>query len=47
MAQNVNATLDAQHRVDESAELVDRARELIARQPPGTNVGPLEAAIRG
>jgi ATP/maltotriose-dependent transcriptional regulator MalT len=38
--------LDAQRRVDESAETMDRARALIAAQPPGVDLSDLEAALQ-
>jgi tetratricopeptide (TPR) repeat protein len=38
-------TLDAQRRVDESAEAMDRARALIATQPPGIDLSDLEASL--
>jgi hypothetical protein len=37
--------LDAQRRHDESAEVVDQARALIAKQPPGTDPSALESTL--
>ena len=39
--------LDAQRRHDEAAEAFDRARDIIAALPPGTDTGPAKAVLLG